>query len=199
MTSAFHARTDQITDLPSWAKDQHFDIVAKLTDTDVATAEKMTTDQHRALLLALLIERFGLKYHLETRELPVYDLAPAKDGLKLTPAPNSGDKTKSVYGQCSGCTSWGNNQIMGHDIDIPTVAELLAVQLKRNDRTGFTGKIDVKLKWAQDLGAESVSEEDVALPPLPVALEKQMGLRLVSGKGPVKLYVIDHLDKPSAN
>ena len=201
MTSAFHACTDQISGLPSWTKEQPFDIVAKLMDTDAATLEKMTTDQHRALLLALLIERFGLKYHLETKELPVYDLEPAKNGLKLTPAANSGDKTKSVDGQCDGCTSWGNNEVIGHDIDVSAVAELLAVQLGRNviDRTGFTGKIDVKLRWAQDLAVEPVSDEDAALPPLPMALEKQMGLRLVSVTGPVKLYVIDRLDKPSAN
>ena len=201
MTTAFHARTDQITDLPSWAKEQPFDIVAKLIETDAVTVEKMTTDQHRALLLALLIERFGLKYHLQTKELPVYDLESAKNGLKLTPAANSGDKTKSVYGQCSGCTCWGGNQVIGHDIDVSTVAELLAVQLGRSviDRTGFTGKIDVNVRWAPDLGAEPVSEEDAVLPPLPMALEKQMGLRLVSGIGTVKLYVIDRLDKPSAN
>ncbi len=37
MTSALHARFDQIEALPSWAKDQHFDITAKLTDVDPAT------------------------------------------------------------------------------------------------------------------------------------------------------------------
>ncbi len=201
MTSALHARADQITALPSWAKEQRFDITAKLTDTDEATLEKMTPDQHRALLLALLIERFGLKYHVETRELAVYDLVPAKDGLKLTPAADSGDKAKSVYGQCSGCSAWGNHQVIGHDMEISTLAELLAMQLERNvnDRTGFTSKIDVKLKWAPDLGDKPVSEEDAALPSLPEALEKQLGLRLVSGKGLVKLYVVDHLDKPAAD
>jgi uncharacterized protein (TIGR03435 family) len=201
LTSAFHARKDQIADVPGWAGDQHFDITAKLTEMDEDTASKLTEDQHRALLLALLTERFGLKYHLETKQMAVYDLAPAKGGLKLTPAADSGDKTKQVHGMCSGCSSWGKNQVTGHDIDVTAFAEMLAVQLQRtvNDRTGFTGKIDVKLRWAQDVGAEPASDEDAGLPPLPEALEKQMGLHLIPAKALVTIYVIDHLDKPSDN
>ena len=111
LTSAFHARKDQITGAPGWAREKHFDISAKLTDIDPATAAKLTADQRRALLVALLAERFGLKYHVETKEMPTYDLVPAKSGLKLTPAVNSGsDNTKQM---CSGCSYWG--QQPGHE------------------------------------------------------------------------------------
>ena len=201
ITNAFHARKDQVSGAPDWAQDQHFDITAKLVDTDQATVEKMTDDQHRALVLALLVERFGLKYHVETKELPTYDLVPSKKGLKLTAAADSGDKTKQVYGMCSGCASFGNNAVSAHDLTVAAFAELLASQLGRtvNDRTGFAGKIDIKLKWIPDLGTKPLSDEDAALPPLPQALEDQMGLRLVPTRGPVKLYVVDHLDKPTAN
>ena len=109
MTVAFHARKDQIIGEPGWVRDQRFDISAKLLGMDAATVDKMTGDQHRALLLALLVERFGLKYHVEARELPTYQLVPAKKGLKLTTAADSGDTTKRVYGMCSGCASWGNH------------------------------------------------------------------------------------------
>ena len=201
LTAAFHARKDQITGAPGWAQDEHFDITAKLIDTDQAAVEKMTDDQHRALLLALLIERFGLKYHAETRELATYDLVPSKKGLRLTAAADSGDKAKQVYGMCSGCAFFGNNAVTAHDLAVAAFAELLAGQLGRtvNDRTGFAGKIDVKLKWVPDLGSKPVSDEDAALPPLSQALEDEMGLRLVPSRGPVKLYVIDRLEKPSAN
>lgn len=201
MTSAFHARLDQISGEPAWAKDQHFDITAKLTDTDPAVVDKLTPDQHRALLLALLVERFGLKYHTETKQLPTYDLIPAKTGLKLTPAGTSGDKSKQVNGVCDGCTYWGNNEVKAHDIDMPSFAEMLAGQLERSvhDGTGYTGKIDVMLKWAPDLGTRPASEDDAALPPLPGALEKGMGLHLVSTKGPVTLYVVDQLNQPTDN
>ena len=201
MTTAFHARKDQINGEPAWAEEQHFDINAKLIDTDADTVEKMSNDQHRALLLALLVERFGLKYHVQIKDQPVYDLEPSKRGLKLTPAADSGDKTKQVYGLCSGCASWGNHAVTGHDLELAAFAELLAGQVGRsiNDRTGFTGKIDVKLKWAPDLDAKPASEEEAALPPLAQALEEQLGIHLATGRGPVKMYVIDHLDKPSEN
>lgn len=201
LNSAFHARQDQVLDLPNWAKEQHFDITAKLTDMDAATAEKLTQDQHRALLLALLTERFGLKYHVETKQMPTYDLAPGKDGPKLTAALDPDDKTKTVYGLCGGCASSRENEIAGHGISTSQFAELLAAQVKRDvyDRTGFQGKIDVKLKWARDSGTAPVSDEDAALPSFAEALQTETGLRLVPTKGPVKLYVIDHLDQPTEN
>lgn len=201
LPGALRARPDQLSGLPTWAKDKHFDITAKLTDTDKATLDKITPEQSRALMLALLVERFGLKYHLETKELPVYDLVPAKDGLKLTPAVNSGDKTKQVDGMCDGCSYGSDNEVKGHDIDMTAFVEVLAGQLRRDvhDKTGYTGKIDYKLKWAPALGDKPPSDEDAALPPLPQLLEKQMGLRLVPTRGPSRLYVIDHLEEPSAN
>lgn len=161
----------------------------------------MNTDQHRALLLALLVERFGLKYHVETKELPAYDLVPGKNGLRLMPAATTGDKTKQVDGMCSGCSYCGSNELKGHDIDLPTFAEILAGQLGRNvhDGTGYTARIDVDFKWAPDLDSKPASDEDAGLPLLPQALEKQMGLHLVSTRAPARLYVVDRLDEPSAN
>jgi uncharacterized protein (TIGR03435 family) len=195
------SRHSKISGEPSWAKNKHFDITAKLTDTAQATLEKMTTDQHRSLMLALLVERFGLKYHVETRELPTYDLVPGKNGLKLTPAADTGDKTKQVNGMCDGCSYRGNNGIQGHDISVPVFAELLAGQLGRpvHDGTGYTDRIDVNLKWAPDLVFTPASDEDGSLLPLPQALEKQMGLHLISTRGSVTLHIIDHLDEPSPN
>jgi len=38
-----------------------------------------------------------------------------------------------------------------------------------------------------------------AAPSLFAAVQEQIGLKLESGKGPVELLVIDHVEKPSAN
>ncbi len=201
LQSAFHARKDQISGAPDWAKEQHYDITAKLLNTDPAILEKLSMDQRRALLLALLVERFGLKYHVETKDMAVYDLLPSKKGLKLIAAANSGDKTKQVYGTCSGCTMWDTNAVTAHDITVGTFAEMLANPLERtvNDRSGYMGNIDVKIKWAPELDTKPASDEDAALPPLPQVLEEQLGLHLQPSRGPVKIYVVDHLDKPSDN
>lgn len=201
LTNVLHARRDQISGIPSWATEKHYDIQAKLTDTDKATLAKLTPDQHRALLLALMVERFGLKYHEDSKVLPTYDLVPWKNGLKLQPAADPGDKTKEANGVCDGCTMWGEHEVKAHDITVSDFAEMLAGQLERgiHDGTGYTAKIDVKLKWAPDLGSKPASDDDASLPPLPQALEQGMGLHLVSTRAPVKLYIIDHLDEPSGN
>ena len=201
LMSALHARKDQISGEPDWAGNQRYDITAKLLDADTTAVDKLSQEQHRALLLALLVERFGLKYHVETKEMATYDLLPSKKGLKLTPAADPGDKEKKVYDMCSGCAMWGNNGVTAHDIPVTTVAEYLATHLERtvNDRTGYDGKIDVKVKWAPELGTGSATDEDAALPPLAQALEEQLGLHLQPSRGPVKIFVVDHLDKPSDN
>lgn len=201
LTVAFHARADQVSGAPSWAKEKHFDITAKLTDADPTAVEKMSADEFRTLLLSLLVERFGLTYHAETKEMLTYDLVPAKGGLKLTPAADSGDKNKEVYGACSGCIYSTSHGLKAHDIAMTTFMEFLTGQLGRSvhDGTGWTSKIDVNLNWAPDLGAQPGTDEDADLLPLPQALEKQMGLHLSPTRGPVKLFVVDHLDEPSAN
>lgn len=101
----------------------------------------------------------------------------------------------------SGSTMWNRDAVTAHDITLASFAEQLANALERsvNDRTGYDGKIDIKLKWQPDLGDKPASDEDAALPPLPQALEEQMGLHLQPSRGPVKVYVVDHLDKPSDN
>ena len=73
---------------------------------------------------------------------------------------------------------------MAHDVELPAFTELLASQVERNveDRTGFSGKIDISLKWAPDLGSKAVSDEDAGLPPLAQALEEQMGFVLCPRK-----------------
>jgi uncharacterized protein (TIGR03435 family) len=36
-------------------------------------------------------------------------------------------------------------------------------------------------------------------PAIEAALEEQLGLKLESGKGPVEMMVVDHLERPSEN
>jgi hypothetical protein len=38
-----------------------------------------------------------------------------------------------------------------------------------------------------------------SLPSLDTALEQQLGLKLVAREGPVDIYVIDHVERPSEN
>jgi uncharacterized protein (TIGR03435 family) len=81
---AFGVEPDRIVGAPDWVRSRRFDIEAKVTPEDAPKMEKLKMEQRRAMLLPLLEERFGLKYHHENRELPVYALVVAKGGPKLT-------------------------------------------------------------------------------------------------------------------
>jgi uncharacterized protein (TIGR03435 family) len=73
------------------------------------------------------------------------------------------------------------------------------------DKTGLAGKFDIHLE--SEIGAEIRQQEDPGgvvfgpstAPPLPEALQQQLGLRLESTKGPVEFLVIDHIERPSPN
>ena len=60
-----------------WMATERFDVNAKLP-------EGSTVDQIPGMMQSLLAERFGLKFHREPRELPVYALVIGKPPLKLT-------------------------------------------------------------------------------------------------------------------
>ena len=66
------------------------------------------------------------------------------------------------------------------------------------DKTGLTGHYDFTLEWVHDpTAALNVRESD--LPPLPTALQEQLGLKLESTTAPFDTVVIDHAEKPSEN
>ncbi|MGH9604300.1 MAG: TIGR03435 family protein [Terracidiphilus sp.] len=63
------------------------------------------------------------------------------------------------------------------------------------DQTGLTGKYDFTLKWTPD-GQQETADSG---PSIFAALEEQLGLKLVSAKGPVDTIVVDRVEKPSPN
>ena len=65
------------------------------------------------------------------------------------------------------------------------------------DATGLTGTYDLLLDYAPVTSDPSRSAEPSNGVPLEIALRKQLGLKLEPGKGPVEVYVIDHVSKPA--
>jgi len=71
------------------------------------------------------------------------------------------------------------------------------------DKTGLPGKFDFDLEWAPDetqFGGEvPVASADAPTPPLFVALQQQLGLKLEATRGPVEALIVDTVEPPSAN
>ena len=75
------------------------------------------------------------------------------------------------------------------------------------DKTGLTGLYDFLLQLSEPPDPPSDSNPADAIDgmrantksQIPSKLEEQLGLRLVSSKGPVEVIVIDRVQKPTVN
>jgi bla regulator protein BlaR1 len=168
------------------------------------------TEEIRRMMQSVLAERFHLKAHRETRELPVYALVLAKNGPKLRETTKDQKPLMSVGGL---------GQISFRGQGAGMIAMALATLTGRfvEDHTGLTGKYDFDLRWTPDanerammLGAAMEHGMDPnsfsagahpgdSGPSLFTAIEEQLGLRLEPNKGPVDVLVIDHVEKPTEN
>jgi uncharacterized protein (TIGR03435 family) len=213
---AYGLRTEQVVgQFPS----DRYDIEAK---TDGPVPMKQMTGP---MLQALLAERFALRLHRETRDLPIYNLSVAKSGAKMpptkhncvvsnydsgaTPPPADGQSADPVF-YCdhpSFAAQGVNRTVEGKGITMKALAESLSrTELNRTvmDKTGLTGAFDVTLKWVADPSSPAYDgfggpapAQSGAGPSLFAALQEQLGLRVQAGRGPVDVLVIDRVEKPT--
>ena len=174
---------------PQWLKDERFDIVAK-TGAPVESEDEMLT-----LLRPLLVERFGLAMHQESREMPAYLLTVAKGGPKLEEARAEGDVSFKKANKS------GARIRAGH-LTMPQFAEILARRLGHpvRDMTGLTGAYRVSLEWAAEKtpkkpGKPGKVKPDKDRPSIFTAIQEQMGLHLEGRKTAVEVLVVDHIRK----
>jgi uncharacterized protein (TIGR03435 family) len=166
------------------------------------------------MLRTLLEDRFKLTVHRDTRELPVYELAVAKSGLKLQPlqdgsciTPDPNGATPSPVPKQShlcGYMGIGKGSLDATKISMANLATALSFVLARPvvDRTGVTGEFSIHLSFTpEEITPESLPPAGLDTPGASVfsAVQEQLGLRLNPSKGPVAILVIDHVEKPSEN
>ena len=192
----------QIIGLPAWAASAHYDIKAKL-DAETATRLKALKgeEQNKAedeLIQHLLEDRFKLKFHHETRELPEYALVQSKTGNTLKAA----DPASSKAGNMSWYVKDNSQKMEAYSAEMVRLVTLLCNQVHRPvvDKTGLTGKYDMKLEWTrEDMINSTADGTSDRAPGLMTALQEQLGLKLESTKGTVDVIVIDHIEQPTEN
>lgn len=210
--TSFQLKESQLSGLPSWADSDHYDITAKPED-----GAGSTPDQTRAMLRSLLEDRFKFACHTETREMPVYALVVAKGGPKLKPTTGDNDvfEGRGPAGPGRGRgpgVRISRGEINASDAPVSMLADQLSRILGRNviDKTGLPGNYDFVLKFTEEGGQPMMMRApgaDPNAPPPPenqnpsifAALQEQLGLKLESQKGPVKVYIVDRIEKPSEN
>ena len=80
-------------------------------------------------------------------------------------------------------------------------ADLLSSSLHMDvvDDTHLDGLYNLQLDWNPDETTGQASDEAEDKPSIFTAVREQLGLKLTSSKGPVKVWVIDHVELPSEN
>jgi uncharacterized protein (TIGR03435 family) len=214
--SAFGVQNYQIIEAPEWLASEKFDIAAKMDPAVAEAFHKLNIEDRRLarqhMLQVLLADRIALKLHRETKELPIYSLVIGKTGPKLQetkpadPGPNAAPPTAAAGGPSvrNSRTSSGPATLTFLHTSSADLAATLAIELGRTvvDKTGLSSRYDFTLKFMPDTAQPQSSSASAPgdLPPsIFTAIQEQLGLKLESGKGPVEILVIDHVERPSGN
>ena len=198
---------------PDWIARARFDIAAK-------AAAAMEPSQYPALVKTLLVERFKLETHEETRELPAYALVRARANGELGPrlqksevdcdARRAAAKGGAPLPQpasgpvCTGRSIPGT--ITATALSLASLAGNLTRFAGRTvvDETGLAGYYNYELRWTPEQPPEPRLGEpppvvDPNGPSLQTALQEQLGLKLESRRVSMKVVVIDRAELPTAD
>lgn len=194
---AYNIRQPLIENLPKWGESAHWDVQGKISDFDPALDKKMTIEQKRAMQRELLEHTFGLRVHNDTKEQLVYEMVIAKTGLKMTE--NTVDPNALDAKGKTGMMLMNDDRLDAQGATMENITKALEGVVDRTivDKTGLTGKYDVKLRWLPE--TSSVKPDDDALPGIFAALQEQLGLKLQPAKGNVNVLVVDAAQLPEEN
>jgi uncharacterized protein (TIGR03435 family) len=217
---AYQLAPYQLVGGPGWISTDRFDIVAKIDGDPQPVAPGAGIDPMQLALQALLVDRFKLKVHRETREMDIYALVMAKPGGSPGPAlkpttqdcaaqaaaarrggpppgpPKPGDPFCGIFG--------GPGRLRFGGLPASQLATALGGQSGRMvvDRTGLTGSWDFELNFAPEQRGQAPGADAPAVDPNApsffTAVQEQLGLKLESTKGPVEVLVIDSVEQPTA-
>jgi uncharacterized protein (TIGR03435 family) len=77
--------SEQMSGLPDWARQERYDVTAKVGEADAEAFHKVIDPIERMpMLRKILADRFHLISHYEMRDLPVYALVVGKSGIRMT-------------------------------------------------------------------------------------------------------------------
>ncbi len=210
---AYQIKDTQLAGAPGWIDSDRYDISAKAEGP-------ASPDQLQLMMQTLLADRFKLSLRHEMKEMPMYALVVANDGPKLHEAKDADVDVQPGGARPAGpdgprpknrSMRMGRGQLSAQSARVSMLADLLSSELGRVvvDKTGLTGLYDFELKWTPEVsqnqmfkGPDAVGSApapDTSGPTIFTALQEQLGLKLEAQKGPVEVFVIDHVEKPTEN
>jgi bla regulator protein BlaR1 len=206
--------------VPAWVKNERWEIQAKLpANSSSYTNRQISNNDTRDLnlmLQVLLEDRFHMKVHWETKELPVYVLTVGKTKPMFKKTPPGGELVKRADGSANEVhgargfriapTPDGARRVKWNfqASSMQEAADAFSWDFDRRvlDRTGLKGDYDFVIEYDEVSDASTVSHPPAARGLTPSALStalQAVGLKLESTKAPVEVLVIDHVERPSEN
>lgn len=196
---------------PNWINSERYEIDAK---AEGAPGQGMLRGP---MLQTLLQDRFHLKIHRDSREVPVYALTIAKGGVKLQPTKEGscvpwGSTPPAPGVQFCGMPKRGDKGLHLIGATMVDLCKILSAPEVSDrptiDKTGLTGMFDIPLPSPGELRGGALTPAD---PAAPVAVDdpssfeairtaiQTFGLNLERAKGGGEFLVIDHVERPSGN
>jgi uncharacterized protein (TIGR03435 family) len=186
----------EVVGLPDWARTERYDIIAK-----PAPDAHPTREQRAEMMRNMMIERFKIAGHIEERERDGYALVVARKDGRLGPQLKKSllDCAGADGRQCGGRMGPGVIEHTGARLDGFARSLVGLAGGPVTDRTGLDGFYDLTLHFAmRPLNADPAAPSDDA-PSIFTALTEQLGLKLVPEKTKVKIFVVDHIERPTPN
>jgi uncharacterized protein (TIGR03435 family) len=226
--NAYQLQDFQLVGGPGWVATDRFDVIAK-AEGDLPPAPPGTAGPVQIMLRNLMADRFKLRVHRETREMPIYALVLARADGRLGPRLTPSTVDCAARGRARGGAPpaiplptdrpvcgmrTGPGSMAGGGFPLSQLAASLSPFAQRIviDRTGLTGNFDLDLTWTPDQipqGGGGPGGLPAGVPPPPpidpngpslfTAVQEQLGLKLESVRGPVDVLVIDSVEQPSAD
>jgi uncharacterized protein (TIGR03435 family) len=185
LNNAYGVAPDRIVGGPGWIDSLPFSIDAKAEDAPIPTRAQLMQ-----MMRTLLEDRFKLKFHRESKEVPGFALVRGKGGIKLRESTESTPRGSSIDMRGSIKGSMSMSMLAG------SLRGLVGAPV--TDGTGLTGRYDVDIKWTPDVTPNPPTASDPAGPSIFTALQ-ELGLRLDPQKTTIELFVIDSIEKPTGN
>jgi uncharacterized protein (TIGR03435 family) len=185
---AFSVHDSQVIGEPKWLRTERFDVVA-----DPGGEQRPTSEQMKALVRQLLLDRFHVVLRRDTRELSVYALQKTGAAPRLTASAADANAMPSGGGE-AGEIGMNNGTMANFAAYLQRFAGP-SVNRPVVDQTGIAGRFDLDLRFAPDVEAES----NPNTPGLFTAIQEQLGLRLKATKAPVDVYIVQSATRPAVD
>jgi len=220
---AYHMQMNEALDAfrrqPDWVRDRIYTVTFR------AEGEP-TRDQVREMMRTMLTERFGLQIHEFTREGTVNRLVMSKPGVlgpNIKPHPDGAncatqegasvgkapDPAAPQVAHCGFTFYYLPGMVLHVGLTDTTIADaarsLAGIGVSGLetrplvDATGLTGRYDLTLEFRPDSGGPFINSgaDDEGVPTLVRAMKEQLGMRVESGPGPVRVVIVDHISEPT--